>query len=137
MDYPQLNLLLGLAMVLTNCVSVGLASLLTSLGLRRWVIRATWLLAAVSALSAVVAGFLVLGQMPPATSSQLALGMVAMVGLAALAVTLLLRRGIPAGAAPILVGLQVAASAAGILIALALIRSLVPLPPPWPGRVGL
>jgi hypothetical protein len=132
MDYPLLNLLSGLALVLTNTVSLGLAILLSKAHPRQWLTRACWLAEAISLCAAALVGYLFLRLMLPAISRQLAFGLVCIGGLGALATVGLYRLAIPPRLAPVMAGLQLLASLAGVVIALALYRSLVPLPPPFP-----
>jgi hypothetical protein len=133
MDYPLLNLLFGLALVLTYTMSLGLVILLAKVRLPHWLFGATWVVQAVSLCSAVAVGYLFWRHMPLAISRQLAFGVVGIGGLGALTTASLYRRAIPSRVSAMMVGLQLLASVVGLGIAWALYRSLVPLAPPATG----
>ena len=126
MDYPLLNLLAGLALVLANTVSLSLVGLLATLRRRGWPLRAAWAAAAVSLLAAAVVVFAFGQRMPPALTGQLLAGLVLMASLGVLVTAGLARLGLPVRAAAVLLGLQLLASLAGVALALGLWRSLVP-----------
>jgi hypothetical protein len=130
MDYPLLNLLFGLALVLTHTFSLGLATLLSKEQLPRWLARAAWVVHAVSVVSGVAVGYLFLQQVPPAINRQLGVGIVCIGGFGALVTAGLNRVMMPACVVPMMVGLQLLTSILGLGIAWALYRSLVPLAPP-------
>jgi hypothetical protein len=129
-DYPQFNLLFGLALALTNTVGVVLLILHTRLRLSGPLPRIAQLAQALSLLLALAVGVLFVRTMIPALSRQIAFGTAAIAGLGALVTAAFYRVALPSRAANLLIGLQLLATVAGLVVALALLRTLTPLPPP-------
>jgi hypothetical protein len=126
-DYPLLNLLFGLALVLANTVSTSLAVLLTKARLPIWLARASWVALVLGLLPAVYALYLLLQQSLPAMDRQFWVGGVVMVGLGTLATARLYRAAISPGTARVMLGLQLLSSLLSVIIAFGLYRSLVPV----------
>lgn len=126
MDYPELDLLLGLILIFTVVVSIALRILLSKESLPVvWSIL-SWAALIVHLLSALYIEVLFLQRMPPSFNRQILLGVLLIGGIGALLTAWLYRRERPR-AAGILLGAQVLVSLAGIVTAFGLYRSLVPM----------
>lgn len=127
MDYPQLNLLFGLGLILMLVTGICLRVLLSKTDPPAWM---SWLSGAalvLSILAALYIGILFLRFMTPSFNLQIGLGLLVIGSLGALVTAALSRRGISPRAAGFLFGAQMVASLLCLLLAFGLYRSLVPL----------
>ena len=127
MDYPQLNLLFGLALILVLVVNIGLRALLTKVHLAGWMSGLSWAALLICVSAALYIEILFLQFMTPAFNLQIALGFLLIGGIGALVFASLSRRGIAQHAAGVLFGAQMLASLLSLLLAFGLSRSLVPM----------
>lgn len=128
MDYPQLNLLFGLALIFTLMVEIVLRVLLSKIDLPVWMSVLSWAALTLSVLSALYIEVLFLRHMTPAFNRQIGLGLLLIGGVVALVTTILYRREISPRTAGILFGAQMLASLVCLVLAFGLYRSLVPMP---------
>jgi hypothetical protein len=126
MDYPQLNLLLGLVLILTVIVNISLRVLLSKVRLPLWSSRLSWVALVLSILSALYIETLFLRFMTPSFNWQIVLGLLVMGGIGAVVTASLYRKEISARIVGFLFGAQVLISLVSILLAYGLYRSLVP-----------
>ena len=127
MDYPQLNLLLGLILVFTLVVNIGLRVLLSKVRLAVWLSRLSWVALTLSILAALYIEILFLRFMTPLFNWQIALGLLVMGGIGTAITASLYRKEIPSRVAGFMFGAQVLISLVSVLLAFGLYRSLVPL----------
>lgn len=126
MDYPELDLLLGLVLIFTLVVSIALRILLSKESLPAGWSILSWAALIVHLVSALYIEVLFLQRMTPSFNRQIFLGVLLIGGIGALLTARLYRRERPR-AAGILLGAQMVTSLAGIAIAFGLYRSLVPM----------
>jgi hypothetical protein len=130
MDYPQLNFLFGLCLILAVVVNIGLRVLLSKLGSPVWWSSLSWLALAVSIVSALYIEYLFLQRMTPAFNRQIGLGWLIIGGIGALVTTILYRRVSSSRLASVMFVAQILASVVSLVLAYGLYRSLVPISPP-------
>jgi hypothetical protein len=128
MDYPQLNLLFGLGLILALVINIGLRVLLSKLGVSVWLSRLSWLALLLSILSALYIETLFLRSTTPAFNWQILLGLLVIGGIGALITASLYQRVQSPGFAGILFAVQMIITLLGLGIAFVLYRSLVPVP---------
>jgi hypothetical protein len=128
-DYPLLNLLVGLALVLANTLSAALARLVARAWPASQSARLSALALALSLLSSLYVGFVLLQQMLPAQRGQFALWAAIIIALGTLAALRLAPRALSDQAVRLVFELQLLSSVGGVALALALLRSLVPIAP--------
>lgn len=129
MDYPLLNLVFGLGLILTLVVSVGLRILLSKVRLPFWLSLLSWLALIVSVLAALYIEVLFLRLMTRTFNLQIGLGLLIIAGIGALLTASLYRSVLSQRLASILFSLQILASLVSLVITFILYRSLVPIPP--------
>lgn len=127
MDYPTLNLIFGLALIVTVVVNIGLCILLSKVHMPIWMSRLSWIALIMSVLAALYIESLFLRLMTPAFNRQIGLGLLLIGGLGALVTAALYPRVISSRLASILFGAQMLASLASVILAFGLYRSLVPI----------
>lgn len=127
MDYPQLNLLFGLGLILSVVVNVSLRVLLSRIGLPIWMSFLSWLALMVSILPALYIEYLFLRLMTHAFNLQILIGWLGIGGIGALITASLYRRGMSARLAGILFVVQILVSVVSVVLAFGLYRSLVPI----------
>ena len=130
MDYPQLNFLFGLCLILAVVVNIGLRVLLSKLGSPVWWSSLSWLALAVSIVSALYIEYLFLQRMTPAFNRQVGLGWLLIGGIGALVTTILYRRVSSPRLASVMFVAQILASVVSVVLDYGLYRSLVPISPP-------
>ena len=130
MDYPQLNFLFGLCLILAVVVNIGLRVLLSKLGSPVWWSSLSWLALAVSIVSALYIEYLFLQRMTPAFNRQIGLGWLLIGGVGALVTAILYRRVSSPRLASVMFVAQILASVVSLVLAYGLYRSLVPISPP-------
>src|SRR5512147_765936 len=106
MDYPQLNLMFGLVLILTLVINIGLRVLLLKVHLSRWLSLVSWIGLILSLLSAFYIEILFLRYMTPAFNRQIGLGLLLIGGIGALITASLYRRGVSPGLTGILFAAQ-------------------------------
>jgi hypothetical protein len=126
MDYPQLNLIFGLALLLTMVINIGLRVLLSKVPLPGWRWGLSWVALALSLLAALYIEVLFLRLMTPAFNRQIGIGLLVIAAIGALVTGIFYRRQISLRAAGFLLGAQVLDSLASLVLAFGLYRSLVP-----------
>ncbi len=128
MDYPQLNLIFGLCLMLVLAITIALRVLLSKLDLPVWMSVLSWAALVLSILAALYVEVLFLQRMPPSFNRQILLGLL-LIGVIVAPVTAALYRREPSPhAAGILFGAQMLASLICLVLAFGLYRSLVPVP---------
>ena len=128
MDYPQLNLLLGLILIFVLVVEISLRVLLSKFELPAWMSILSWVALTLSVLSALYMEILFLQHMTPTFNRQIGLGLLVIGGVAALVAAILYRKEMSPRAAGFLFGAQMLASLVSLVLAYGLYRSLVPIP---------
>lgn len=128
MDYPQLNLLLGLGLILAVLIDISLRVLLSKMDLSFWYSAWSWAALAVSLLAAVYIESLFLRYISPVFNRQIGLAMLLIGSIASLVTAALYRRVTSSGLSGVLLGAQTLTSLASLVLAVALYRSLVPIP---------
>jgi hypothetical protein len=128
MDYPQLNLLFGLALIFVLGVNIGLRCLLSKFDLPVWMSVFSWVALALSTLFALYIGVLFLEHMTAAFNRQIGLGLILSGGVIALLTAVLYRTEISTRAVGLLFGVQMLISLICLGLAFGLYRSLVPVP---------
>jgi hypothetical protein len=128
-DYPLLNLLVGLGLVLANTLSAVLARQVARAWPASQPARLSALALALSLLLSLYVGFVLLQQMLPAQRGQFALWAAVIIALGALAALRLAPRPLSDKTVRLLFELQLLSSVASVALALTLLRSLVPLAP--------
>lgn len=128
MDYPQLNLILGLLLVFVLAVDIGLRVLLSKFDLPAWMSILSWVALALSVLSTLYIEVLFLQHMTPAFNRQMLLGLLLIGGVTALGMAIFYRMEISPRTAGLLFGAQMLASLFCLVLAFGLYRSLVPAP---------
>jgi hypothetical protein len=126
MDYPQLNLLFGLGLILSVAINIGLRVLLSKARLPVGLSLLSWIALIVSILSALYIEILFLRFMTPAFNWQIGLGVLMIGGIGTLITASLYRRELSGRATNLLFIAQIFASLIGLVISFALYRSLVP-----------
>jgi hypothetical protein len=124
-DYPLLNLAVGLVMALAATVSVGLAVVVSKAWRGAVQARLSWLAVALSLPLAAYAAYVLVAQMLPGTRWQFAFGVAVIVGLVAVATVRLYPMALSAEAARAALVVQWLSSAVAVVIGLGLLRSLV------------
>jgi len=130
LDYPQLNLLFGFALILAIVVNSGLHSLLLKAGLSIWLSRLSWIALVVSLLSALFIEMLFLRLMTPAFNLQIGLGLLIIGGIAAFIFANLYRCVSTARFTRLLFAAQMLVSLVSLNLAFGLFRNLMPVPTP-------
>jgi hypothetical protein len=129
MDYPQLNLLFGLALLFTVVINIGLRVLLSKVGLSGWMSSLSWIALTLSILAALYIEILFLRLMTPAFNLQLGLGLLIIGGIGDIVFASLYRKVSSARLAGILFTAQMLVSLVSLIVAFGLYRSLVPISP--------
>lgn len=125
MDYPQLNLIFGLGLILTLVVNISLRVLLSKLSLPVWLSQVSWMALSISILSALYIEYLFLRFMTPAFNWQILLGLLVIGGIGAFITMSLSRRETSPHRAGVLIGAQILVSLISVVLAFGLYRSLV------------
>ncbi len=128
MDYPQLNLIFGLCLMLVLAIVIALRVLLSKLDLSVWMSVLSWAALVLSILAALYIEVLFLQRMTPSFNRQILLGLLLIGVIVALVTAALYRRESSLLAAGILFGAQMLASLICLVLAFGLYRSLVPVP---------
>ncbi len=128
MDYPQLNLIFGLCLMLVLAIVIALRVLLSKLDLPVWMSVLSWAALVLSILAALYIEVLFLQRMTPSFNRQILLGLLLIGVIVALVTAALYRRESSPLAAGILFGAQMLASLICLVLAFGLYRSLVPVP---------
>ena len=127
MDYPQLNLLFGLCLILTLVINICLRILLSEVDLPSWMSLLSWMALVLSIFATLYIIFLFLRLMTPTFNWQFGLGAILIGGIGALITARLYRREISPRIAGLLFGAQILASLVCLGLAFGLYRSLVPV----------
>lgn len=130
MDYPQLNFLFGLCLILTVVVNIGLHILLSKLRLPVWWFSLSWFALVVSIASALYIEYLFLQRMAPAFNRQIGFGWLLIGGVGTLVTAILYRRVRYSHLVSVMFVTQMLVSVVSLVLAFGLYRSLVPVSPP-------
>ena len=125
MDYPQLNLLFGLALNFTLVMSIGLRILLSKAHPPVWMSVISWTVLVLCILASLYIETLFLRFMTPSFNRQIAFGFLLIGGIGVLVTVVLCRRELSPRATVFLFGAQMLASLICIGLAIGLYRSLV------------
>ena len=131
MDYPELNLLVGLGLALALGMNLGLLALIHHLSYPSFLKILLSILVGLGVLAAGYIYYLLFPSLSPAYRAILGLGMVLVAGLAILIVRWLSQVEFSGTMRVILVVLLVASLALTAWLVMALYRSLVPVPEAW------
>jgi hypothetical protein len=130
MDYPQLNLIFGLGLVIVEMVNIGLRVLLSKVRLAGWMNTLSWLVLIISILSALYIEYLFLRLMTPAFNWQLIVGALLIGAIGALVTARLYQKATLLHIQWVMFAAQIIVSLVSMALAFGLYRSLVPIGSP-------